>query len=300
MISNLQSEINFLKSQLLAKDTFYQDEITFLRRQLSEALAKKVDTSAYLSTSTVAVNADEPPVNGDLVNSKPQESAISSDSIKTNTKEQSNTETNVNSNASNNIEIQRRGTKKKNESSTRTIRIEYNAKKDQNKSQKIVILGESMIKNIKGREISKKLLNANVYVRHFSGAKVRCMKDYLKSYLRENPDHLVLHVITNDLDSDRSPDLIAKSIVDVASSLKTDKHDVTISNIITRNDHFMAKANEVNKCLTELCFERNFLLIDHSKSLKSQHLNGSKLHLNRRGTPILQNTFTKVLSSIFS
>ena len=78
MKSNLSeiSEINFLKNQLLAKDTFFQDEFTFLRRQLSEALAKKVDTSAYLSTSTIAVNADEPPVNGDLVNSKPDESAI--------------------------------------------------------------------------------------------------------------------------------------------------------------------------------------------------------------------------------
>ena len=82
LISNLQSEINFLKNQLLAKDTFYQDEITFLRRQLSEALAKKVDTSAYLSTSTVAVNADEPPVNGDLVNLKPEESAIRRDNKK--------------------------------------------------------------------------------------------------------------------------------------------------------------------------------------------------------------------------
>ena len=131
-----------------------------------------------------------------------------------------------------------------------------------------------MIKNIKGWEISKKLQNANVYVKHFSGAKVRCMKDYLKPSLRENPDHFVLHVGTNDLDSDRSPDLIAKSIVDVASSLKTNKHDMTISNIITRNDRFMAKANEVNKCLTELYFER---LIDYSKTLKSQHLNWSKL-----------------------
>ena len=65
--------------------------------------------------------------------------------------------------------------------------------------------------------------------------------------------------------------MTAKSVVDVESSLKTDKHDVTISNIITRNDHLMAKANEVNKYLTELCFERNILLIDHSKTLKSQH-----------------------------
>ena len=61
----------------------------------------------------------------------------------------------------------------------------------------------------------------------------------------------------DDLDSDRSLDLIAKSKVDVGSSLKINKHDVTISNITTRNDRFMVKANEVNKCLTELCFERN-------------------------------------------
>ena len=146
MKSNLSeiSEINFPKTQLLAKDTFFQDEFTFLRRQLSEALAKKVDTSAYLSTSTIAVNADEPPVNGDLVNSKPEESAIRSDSKKTNTKEKSNTETNVNSNASNNIERQKRETENKNESPSRAIQTEHNGKKDQNKSQKIVILGDSM------------------------------------------------------------------------------------------------------------------------------------------------------------
>ena len=130
LISNLKSKINFLKNQLLAKDTFFQDEITFLRRQISEALAKKVDTPAHLSTGTVAVNADKPPVNGDLVNVKPEESAIRSDNKKTNTKEKSNTETNVNSNASNNREIQRRETEKKNERAARMIRTEYNGNTD--------------------------------------------------------------------------------------------------------------------------------------------------------------------------
>ena len=47
LISNIKSETKFLKNQLLAKDTFFQDGITFLCKQLSEALAKKVDTSAY-------------------------------------------------------------------------------------------------------------------------------------------------------------------------------------------------------------------------------------------------------------
>ena len=85
LITNLKPVINFLKNQLLAKDTFFRDEITFLCRQTNEALAKKTDTSAYFSCSTVAFNVDEPPVNGDLANSKPEESAISGDNKKKNT-----------------------------------------------------------------------------------------------------------------------------------------------------------------------------------------------------------------------
>ena len=112
-MSNLKSEVNFLKNQLLAKDFFFGDEVTFIRRQLSEALVKKVNTSADLSSSIAAVNVDEPPGNWDLTNAKPEESAIRSDSKKKNTKEKSNTETKVNSNANNNVERQRRDIKEK-------------------------------------------------------------------------------------------------------------------------------------------------------------------------------------------
>ena len=105
---------------------------------------------------------------------------------------------------------------------------------------------------------------------------------------------------TNDLVSDRPPDLIAKSIVNVASSMKNENHDVSVPNIITRADHFKEKANEVNDYLSKHCMERNIYLIDHSKTMKNQHLNGSKLHLNRRGAPILQNTLCKSLSKILN
>ena len=72
---------------------------------------------------------------------------------------------NVYSKANNNVERQRRETEKKSESDQRTVRTEHNAKKDQSKSKKIVIFGDSMIKNIKGWEISKKVHNVTVYVR---------------------------------------------------------------------------------------------------------------------------------------
>ena len=46
------------------------------------------------------------------------------------------------------------------------------------------------------------------------------MKDYTKPSILENPDHFILHVGTNDLNTKRSPRLIAKSIADLATTLK--------------------------------------------------------------------------------
>ena len=88
--------------------------------------------------------------------------------------------------------------------------------------------------------------------------------------------------------------------MDVASSMKNKNHDITISNIIARADHFKEKAKEVNDYLSKLCMEKNIYFTDHSKTLKTQHLNGSKFHLNRIGAPILQNTLCKLLSNIFN
>ena len=130
---------------------------------------------------------------------------------------------------------------------------------------------------------------------------VRCMKDHIKPTLREKTDHIAIHVGSDDIVSDRPPDLIAKSIVDTASSIKNENHGVTVSDIITRADHLKETANEINDYLSKLCMERNIYLIDHSKTLKTQHLNGSKLHLNRRGAPISPhvNFYQKFLIDVF-
>ena len=78
------------------------------------------------------------------------------------------------------------------------------------KQKSVIILGDSMIKHVNGWEISRKLQgNCKVNVKHFSGAKTKCMKDYIKPSQRENSDHYILHVGTNDLCLDRSPELIA-------------------------------------------------------------------------------------------
>ena len=52
------------------------------------------------------------------------------------------------------------------------------------------------------------------------------MKDYVKPLLRSLPNHFVLHVGTNDLNSNQTLEFIAKEIVDLATSLKNNQHDV--------------------------------------------------------------------------
>ena len=78
------------------------------------------------------------------------------------------------------------------------------------------------------------------------------MKDHMKPSMREKPDHTILHVGTNDLNSDSPSDLIAKSIVDLALNVKNNSQNVSISIIIVRNDNFNEKAMEVNAYLKQL------------------------------------------------
>ena len=124
------------------------------------------------------------------------------------------------------------------------------------------------------------------------------MKDHMKPSMREDPDYFILNVGTNDLATDREPEIIAKSIADLASTLKKENNNVCISNIIVRNGKWKDKAVDVNKVLAELCIERNMLLIDNSKRIKQTHLSSRKLHLNRTGSAILQDTYCKVLSDM--
>ena len=75
--------------------------------------------------------------------------------------------------------------------------------------------------------MSKKIKNCKVYVRSFPGAKVQCMDNYKKPSIRNEPDHFIVHVGTNDLNSEVPSKSIPESIVDLTMSLKTDSNDVS-------------------------------------------------------------------------
>ena len=50
---------------------------------------------------------------------------------------------------------------------------------------------------------------------------------------------------------------------------------------------------------TEAQYQISINLIDHSKSIKPQHLSKSRLHLTKKGTSILSSTFIREIKNIF-
>ena len=82
-------------------------------------------------------------------------------------------------------------------------------------NKKVFIVGDSIVKHVKGYELTQSLENCKVHVKDFPGARVRCTQDYVQPTLRQNPDHITLHVGTNDLATNVPTDKVAESIVNV-------------------------------------------------------------------------------------
>ena len=158
-------------------------------------------------------------------------------------------------------------------------------------------MGDSIVKHVRGYELSRKVENCKVYVKNFSGAKVMCMEDYVKPTLKEMPTHIILHVGRNEVPTKKAPEQIAKNIANLAIKLKRNC-DVSISSITARNDQYQKKAADVNRELKEKCRENKLQFLDHSNTITVRHLNASELHLSKGGTQVLSNVFAEVISNI--
>ena len=164
------------------------------------------------------------------------------------------------------------------------------------------IIGDSMVKKIDGylltSSVSQKYI---VKVRPFFSPKTIDMLDYIKQTQRNfNPDVYLLHVGTNDLSSNKSPEHISLDILNLANSLKLDNNTVVVSSIVPRDDE-NKKANEINIILEELCNANNVGMISHRninpRHLNKRHLNRSRLHLNDAGVSLFVRNFRDFLNN---
>ena len=55
-----------------------------------------------------------------------------------------------------------------------------------------------MVKHLTSWEMSKNIKNCKVCVRSFPGGKLRCVDNYKKPSIRDEPDHFIVHVGTEN------------------------------------------------------------------------------------------------------
>ena len=201
-----------------------------------------------------------------------------------------------------NEELSNNEDKSKQRSNSNNKAIDNNSITSPSKSKETVfILGDSMVKKVNGFHLTKHIKHKYlVKVRSFSSAKTRCMYDHVKPTMRDfNPEHVIIHVGTNDLNSDKTASQIANSIVELALSLKNENNNIYVSLIVPRNDNLNNKVNEVNSRLTNMCNHRGFPVINHTKTIDpGNHLNESQLHLNRYSNIEFTKNFKKFLCNL--
>ena len=79
------------------------------------------------------------------------------------------------------------------------------------------------------------------------------MHEHVKPTVRDvNPDQIILHCGTNDLNSEQTASQIARSIIELALSLKSKNSKISVSLIVPRNDNLNNKANEHSLILNYL------------------------------------------------
>ena len=87
------------------------------------------------------------------------------------------------------------------------------------------------------------------------------MHDHVKPTVRDfNPDHIVFHCRTNEVNSERTTSQIARSIIELVLSLKSKDKKISISLIVPTNDNLNKKASKINCRLVHMCAEHSLYL----------------------------------------
>ena len=173
------------------------------------------------------------------------------------------------------------------------------ARRNENKKS-ITILGDSLLKDVKSFKLKNAINNtANIYVKSFSGATIDDMASYVIPTKKYNPDAVILHCGTNDLNT-KDPKDIASKVIDLAKSLHTSHTTAVVSTLLPRNDNLDQKRIAINKHLQRECNQRNLAFIHHENIEKTKHLNKSGLYVNSIGTKLLSFNFLTLISDLIT
>ena len=144
----------------------------------------------------------------------------------------------------------------------------------------VLIAGSSMINQIDETRMSRKY---NVKVRANNGATARDMVDHLNAYLRKKPDHLILHVGSNDASNENvTSDILYSRLLRLKSfaEYKVPGINVILSCPTVRSDN--RRANAIIMDVRERLLENGYNIISN-ENITNVHLGKKGLHLSLHG-----------------
>ena len=110
------------------------------------------------------------------------------------------------------------------------------------------------------------------------------MKDYSQPTTMKKPDHMVIHIGSDNLPARKQTDNIAKDIVEIELTW-------TFQSWIL----YWEKSSIQKK---EEFIQKKLHYTGHSNTSKTRQLDGSTVHLNIKGTRVLFNNFVETSSNI--
>ena len=271
--SELKHELNFNSAKLNRKND--DDDIIIILKDQVDFLKKELESKNTIIQMLLKDNNTTKLL--DIHTSKSNNNIVEDHNINTSSKE------------INEVSIQANSNEKKDKENSQV-------QKKKNNKRSTVILGDSLLKGVEQHRVKISLKNnENVYVKSFSGATIEHMKSHVIPSKSFENDLVILHCGTNSLRENKLAERIARDIIELAHDMKTDNNEIMISGIVTRNDKWNAKGEQVNEYLTSLCSLHNYNYINNS-NIKKHHLNFSGLHLNDQGNNILGRNLVDAIS----
>ena len=172
--------------------------------------------------------------------------------------------------------------------------LEQNGSQTSQMRNKVLIIGDSIIKNIKPNMLSSK---SEVIKKSFPCKKIEDISNNLASLadIIPNCNKVILHLGTNNIQSDTTSDIQDKYTALISEIQRLNVNcRVYISSLTTRSDiaNGQTEIDAVNAVLKNLCASQNCSFINN-KNIDSSCLNGSNLHLNQKGTAFLAMNFIR-------
>jgi hypothetical protein len=167
--------------------------------------------------------------------------------------------------------------------------------------KKVLIIGDSMVKNIDNLKISRAAKTKSTQCHSYSGARIQHLEEKIKEHWSDdsqNYEAVIIHAGTNNLVNE-SPHQVAQRMESLIKVAKIHSSDVAVSSVVKRFDGKLSnqKIEEANNLLLILCKRYEVAFLDNSE-IDQSHLNRSNLHLNRNGDKLLGKQFCSYLKLV--